>query len=140
MRIRKLFTLSIALFMFGGLVGCASMDLQMEHMPMHPEFGQLEPRVPDKCFYVPEEYAPEEDEYIILARYIVQERERVSMSRRPQEMICHAFSDAREEGADAVIVEDMSSTAIAGGAERTSAVIRVKAIRFVEDPPEEFFE
>ncbi|HMB66267.1 MAG TPA: hypothetical protein VKO42_05310 [Patescibacteria group bacterium] len=130
----------ISLVVFLGL-GCASMDLELTKMPMHSQFGKFEPRVPEgKCVYVHRAQIKENnDEFMVLAEYIVQERNQVSMSWDPIDMACHAFKDARKNGADAILIEGMDTKNVAQRG-RTSAVVRLKAIRFYGQPPQACFQ
>ena len=119
------------------LVGCTpGMDLHIDALPMSNDFGNIAPRVSlDKCKYYTKENAPDQSTYTVLAQYIVQEKPEILMSRPPGAMICYAFERAVEKGADSIIVDEMGTTNVAGGYARTSPVIKIRAIRFKEQPP-----
>lgn len=125
------------LVMLIGIVGCAGMDLYVDTIPISPEYGKIQPRISsDNCKYYTEENAPDPATYTVLAKYTIRETQTVITSRSARTMICYAYEKAVRKGADAIIVDDISSEKVPGVA-RNTPVIKVRAIRFKgELPPE----
>ena len=112
------------------LTSCASMDLRVDTLPASSLYGHVPPRlVNDECRWYVSEKAPYSFTYDVLAHYVIQENPVVISSVSAQTMICYAYKIAVKNGADAIIVDEMSTTNVAGYA-RTSPVVKVTAIRF----------
>ena len=133
MKIRlSLFTLLAAIV----LTSCAGMDLRVDTLPTSSLYGSVPPRVvAAKCRWYTKENAPDPSTYTVLAQYVIQENPTVLTSLSAETMVCHAYEKAVEKGADAIIVDEMSTTNVAGGYARTSPVVKVRAIRFKGDLP-----
>jgi hypothetical protein len=136
---KNIITLLSVLILSMGLIGCPVwMDLKVDTLPMSSEYGSISPRVStDKCRYYTKENAPDSSTYTVLAQYIVQETPTVIISRSAQEMICHIYETAVQKGADTIIVDEMGTTNVAGGYARTSPVVKIRAIRFKGQPPQD---
>lgn len=118
------------------LVGCASMDLRLDTIPASDEYGKRAPRVSaDICSYYSKNNEPDPSTYFVLAQYIVQENPSVLTSWAARDMICQVYKEAVGKGADAIIVDKIGTTSVAGGAQRTSPVIDIRSIRFKGDLP-----
>jgi len=121
---------------FGPLIGCASLDLRMDTIPVSADYGKVSPRIaPEACSYYTVDNAPDSSQYTVLARYIVQETPTVIASHSANAMIAYACQKAVEKGADAIILDEIGTTNVAGGYARTSPVIKARAIRFKGDLP-----
>ena len=123
-----------------GLVGCgfgAGIDLNVATKPLNPEYGKLQPRVSaDNCQYYTEENAPDPSTYTALAAYDIKETQTVITSRTARTMICYAHKRAVLNGADTIIVHEISEEKVPG-VRRITPVVKVLAIRFKgELPPE----
>ena len=118
------------------LTSCAGMDARVDILPTSNLYGTVPPRVSsDKCKYTMKDNAPDPSTYTVLAQYVVQEAPTVILGLSAQEMICHAYVKAVEKGADAIIVDEIGTTNVAGGAARTSPVVKVRSIRFKGELP-----
>ena len=119
------------------LAGCASMDLRMDKVVISNDYGNIEPRVDANCsFYNKGANEPDPSQYYVMASYVVQENPTVVTSRSVNSMICYIYDEAIENGADAIIVDEIGTTSVAGGFARTSPIVRARAIRFKGDPPQ----
>lgn len=119
-----------ALFGLVLVFGCASLDLRTDVLPLHSDFGKVEPRIPFEKF----EYFSGEPEkpYEKLADLVIQEKPNVVASHSAQAMTSRLCKLAWEKGADALINVTVSTTNVAGGYARTSAVVKGTAIRWKE--------
>jgi hypothetical protein len=131
---KKIFTFVLAALV---LTSCASMDLRVDTMPTSSLYGSIPPRISaDKCKYIPKESAPDPSTYTVLAQYIIQENPTVITALSANEMLRYGCEIAVEKGADAIIVDEMSTTSVAGRAARTSPVVKLRAIRFKGEIPQ----
>jgi hypothetical protein len=109
-------------------VGCASMDLRVDELPLSNTYGGVQPRIPFEGFKY---FSGEPDRaYVKLADLVVQEEPTVITSHSAQEMTRHLCKIAWGKGADAVINVSISTTSVAGGAARTSAIVKGTAVRW----------
>jgi hypothetical protein len=124
MKVLYLFLLTAIL-----LFGCsASMDLRLDTLKSSPDYGNIQPRIELKDFKY---YTGKPGkEYQELAKLIVQETPQVVMARTTDEMIYYLCETAWENGADALIDVEISTTNVAGGYARTSSVVKGTAVRF----------
>ncbi len=121
------------LFVFAGLIlaiGCATLDLRSDILPLSSDYGKLEPRIPFEEF---EYFSGEPDRpYEKLADMIVQENPAVITSHSAKGMTSYLCKLAWKNGADALINVTVSTTNAAGNYARTSAVVKGTAIRWKE--------
>ena len=121
------------------LLGCAAMDLRVDTLPISNDFGKLTPRASmDKVVYYTTENAPDPSYYTVLASYIVQEAPTVISSHSAQGMIRYIHKQALKKGADTIIVDEITTTSVAGGVARTSPIVKIRAIRFKGELPKDF--
>jgi hypothetical protein len=135
-----LLTLNCVLFVItiGIISSCASMDMRLDTMATSNDYGNLQPRVVKNCsYYSKGSNEPAADKYYVLAQYVVQENPSVMMSRTVNQMICYIYDEAIDNGADAIIIDEINTTNVAGGFTRTSPVVKARAIRFKEDVPKQ---
>jgi len=112
------------------LVGCASMDLRVDELPLDNTYGAVQSRIPFEQFKY---FSGEPDRaYVKLADLVVQETPTVITSHSANEMTRHLCKIAWEKGADAVINVSISTTNVAGGYARTSAIVKGTAVRWKE--------
>jgi len=129
--------LLVILVLFHIFIGCASMDLKVDTLPVSNDYGRLAPRVSaDKCAYYVKDNVPDASTYTVLAQYVVQETSTVITARSSQTMICHVYREAIKAGADAIIVDDIGTTGV-GGYGRTTPIVKIRAIRFKGDVPKQ---
>jgi len=110
------------------IIGCmASLDLRIDELRSHPDWGKVKPTIPFEQF----QYFTGEpqQEYYELAKLVVQETPDVILARDADEMISHMCKIAWKKGADAVINVEIETKNVAGRA-RTSAVVKGTAIKF----------
>jgi hypothetical protein len=107
--------------------GCAaSMDLRVDELRLSNSYGAIKPRGSFAQFQY---FSGEPDRpYTKLADLIVQETPTVITSRSANEMTNYLYKTAWEKGADAVINVTVSTTNVAGGYARTSAVVKGTAV------------
>ena len=130
-----LFALSVGMV----LTGCAGMDLRVDTLPTNSLYGSVPPRViTDKCRWYTKDDTPHPSTFTVLAQYVIQETPTVMLPLSAHDMICHAYEKAVKNGADAIIVDEMTTTNVAGGYARTSPVVKARAIRFNGDLPKGF--
>lgn len=112
------------------LLGCAaSMDLRMDELRSNPNWGRSQSSIPFEQFQY---FTGEpEQEYVELAKLIVQETPQVILPRSSDEMITYMCKKAWKKGADAVINVSIETKNVAGYA-RTSAVVKGTAVKFVK--------
>ena len=131
--------LVLGFFYFFLLLGCAAMDLRVDTLPTSSDFGRLSPRVSmDKCVYYTKDNAPDPSYYTVLASYIVQEEPMVIIAKSAQDMIRYIHKKAVKMGADTIIVDEITTTSVAGDVARTSPIVKVRAIRFKGELPKDF--
>jgi hypothetical protein len=119
------YALLISVIFFGG---CASMDLRVDELLLSSTYGVVQPRIPLEQFKY---YSGEPDKaYVKLADLVVQEEPTVIISRSANEMLYYLCKIAWEKGADAVINVSISTTNVAGGYARTSAIVKGTAVRW----------
>jgi len=110
------------------LVGCASMDLRVDELPLDNTYGAVQSRIPFEQFKY---FSGEPDRaYVKLADLVVQEEPTVITSHSAKEMTRHLCKIAWEKGADAVMNVSISTTNVAGGYARTSAIVKGTAVRW----------
>ncbi len=108
-------------------LSCASMDLRLDTLASHNDYGRIGPTISYKEFKY---YTGVPDvEYVELARLIIQETPTVILSRSSKEMIRYMCKKAWENGADALINFSVSTTSVPGYA-RTTPVIKGTAVKF----------
>lgn len=118
------------------IIGCASMDMRLDTLATNNDYGNLQPRVVKNCsYYTKGSNEPAAENYYVLAQYVVQENPSVMMSRTANQMICYIYEEAIDNGADAIIIDEIGTTNVAGGFARTSTVVKARAIRFKGDIP-----
>lgn len=119
-----------ALFGLILVLGCATLDLRTDVLPLSSDFGKLQPRIPfEKLEYFSGEPSKP---YVKLADLVVQENPTVITSHSAADMTSYLCKIAWKKGADAVINVTVSTTSAAGGYARTSAVVKGTAIRWKE--------
>ena len=112
------------------VLGCATLDLRMDVLPLSSDFGKIQPRIPFEKFQY---FSGEPDKpYEKLADLIVQENPTVISSHSAAAMTSYLCKLAWKKGADAVINVSVSTTSASGGYARTSAVVKGTAIRWKE--------
>ena len=112
------------------VLGCATLDLRTDVLPLSSNFGKLQPRIPFEKF---EYFSGEPDKpYEKLADLIVQENPTVISSHSASAMTSYLCKLAWKKGADALINVTVSTTSAAGDYARTSAVVKGTAIRWKE--------
>ena len=110
------------------IAGCASMDLRVDTLRSHNDYGKLKPTILFEDFRY---YTGEPDrEYVALAQIIVQETPQVVLPRNTNEMIAHMCKIAWKNGADAVINVSIGTTQVPGYA-RTTPIVRGTAVKFL---------
>jgi len=131
MRSNTIFKLFIiALFGLVFVLGCATLDLRTDVIPLSNNYGKIQPRIPYEKF---EYFSGEPNKpYEKLADLIVQENPTVITSHSAQSMTSYLCKLAWKKGADALINVTVSTTSAAGGYARTSAVVKGTAIRWKE--------
>lgn len=123
-------SLIAALFGFILVLGCASLDLRTDVLPLSSSYGKIQPRIPFEKF---EYFSGEPNRpYEKLADLIVQENPTVLTSHSASAMTSYLCKLAWENGADAVINVTVSTTSAAGDYARTSAVVKGTAVRWKE--------
>lgn len=109
--------------------GCASMDLQLTSLKSDISYGSSKSSITrDQFRYWTDDKV--DRPYLKLADLIVQETPKVILSRSTDEMIAYMADIAWENGADALINVQVSTTNAAGGYARISPVVKGTAIRF----------
>ena len=110
------------------VLGCATLDLRTDILPLSSNYGKLQPRIPFEKF----EYFSGEPNlpYEKLADLIVQENPTVITSHSASAMTSYLCKLAWKKGADALINVTVSTTSAAGDYARTSAVVKGTAIRW----------
>ncbi len=131
MRTNTIFkSLFAALFGLILVLGCATLDLRTDVLPLSGTYGKLQPRIPFEKF---EYFSGEPDRpYEKLADLIVQENPTVLTSHSASAMTSYLCKLAWKNGADAVINVTVSTTSAAGDYARTSAVVKGTAVRWKE--------
>lgn len=110
------------------VVGCATLDLRTDVLPLSSNYGKLQPRIPFEKF---EYFSGEPNRpYEKLADLIVQENPTVISSHSASAMTSYLCKLAWKKGADALINVTVSTTSAAGDYARTSAVVKGTAIRW----------
>ncbi len=134
MMLRTMVSLLGGVVLVASSFGCAGLDLRLDMIPISGEYGALQPRVTKAKVWMVES-SPQANSYTVLAKFIVQEEPTVIFSRSANEMMFYAAEQARAKGADGVIIDDVSTTNVAGGAARVSPVVKGRAIRFKGELP-----
>ena len=112
------------------VLGCATLDLRTDVLPLSNNYGKIQPRIPYEKF---EYFSGELNKpYEKLADLVVQENPTVIISHSAPEMTSYLCKLAWKKGADALINVTVSTTSAAGDYARTSAVVKGTAIRWKE--------
>jgi hypothetical protein len=128
-RIIALCNASAGVFILIGTFGCASMDTDVKSM-RGPAYGQP-PRVAEADLLIIRDPADlARYQYDVVGTYIAEETPEVIMSVSADEMLRVAARKAWKDGADAVVVDEFGSKNVAGGAARTSPIVKIRGIRF----------
>lgn len=120
------------LLLFGIVISCASMNLDVQTL-RGPAYGSFAPRITLEKMKAFRKEPPWP--YIVVAEYVVQETPLVMMAQDANTMLQHVGRLAHEKGADAIILDSFNSAQATGGYARTTAVVKVRGIRFVGDMP-----